>query len=208
MPEQGFTKYAEAVITDAKARSPQEVTADEEKFLTEEFDPARERMTSLASTVGTAGSFLLVLVALLVSFASGFNEQSDELVAASEKARLLAEGCSEEAASETCDTRRLEQQLAAVEREQRQLKDLGDLNVAQTVAGGAVLLGFLLGLAAHLTNPIPGPKPAGQNTRSVDAWDTAVDRLKVKRNWIIGSFLVQVIIGVGAIGWLAWEVFF
>jgi hypothetical protein len=69
---------------------------------------------------------------------------------------------------------------------------LSKLNKAQAIAAGFVLLGFLLGLAGILTNPVPGPDTAATGTKRFEAWRTAVERLNRKRNWIIWALVAEV----------------
>jgi hypothetical protein len=230
MAEQGFSKLASTALRHNKAPK-SSLTPAELAFLKDEFGPARDRMATLATTVGTTGSFLLVLVALLVSFATASGKEADELVAASEEASLLEQRCSEEEPTPDCTARKLQQAQDAVERERDQVSDLTDLNTAQAVAGGAALIGFLLSLGAHLTNPVAGPRtgahtPAPTRTNGTDdgesssssgggptngnqvaAWIEAVDRLKVKRHWIEASLVAQ-IVGVVAVGYIAYDVLF
>lgn len=210
MAEQGFTTLAEATLCEnGQPRST--LSAQGYEFLKSEFAPARDRMASLATTVGTTGSFLLAILALLVGFATGVGEESDELVAASEKASLLAAQCVEDTPSPECTTQKVEQAQAAVERERAQVSELQDLNTAQAVVGAAALLGFLFALGAHLTNPVPGPMahepPASGNDGRIAPWLDAVNRLKVKRRWIEAAGAAQAF-GVIAVFYLAYEVFF
>lgn len=182
----GFMRHATAAL------KRDTLTDEEHTFLKEGFDPARERMTNLASTIGTAGSFVLVLVALLVGFANGVNEESEKLVAASQAATLAAQGCSaDDATSATCSQAKLEQALNNVQRAETRVSDLARLNKYQAAAGGFVMLGFLLGLAGLLTNPVVGPNAGEKNGTGVTAWKDAVDRLGTKRNWIIASLVAQ-----------------
>jgi hypothetical protein len=191
----GFTTFADEAL-----ESPP-LSDKEEKFLTAEFDGARERMTNLASTVGTAGSFVLVLVALLVGFANGAKDQSDKLLTASQSASLLAKGCSDQTPTASCNSTKLDQALQGVQNAQQRVQDVANLNKWQAVAGGLVLMGFLLGLGGILTNPVPGPK-VGKEGNGVAAWNDAVDRLKLKRNWIIASLVFQIgaIIAIAVVG--------
>jgi hypothetical protein len=211
LPEQGFTKHANEALKEQDGSAKTVLSAGGFDFLKSEFGLARDRMATLATTVGTTGSFLLVLVALLVTFATASEKESDELVAASEKATLLAQRCSEDAPTAECTDRKLQQAQDAVRREREQVGDLRDLNVAQALTGAAALVGFLLSLGAHLTNPVAGPRAmvtpdAGQTDKRVAAWIAAVDRLKWKRRWIVWSFTAQMV-GAGAIVYLAYEVF-
>lgn len=183
------------------------LNAEQHEFLKEGFDGARERMTNLASTIGTAGSFVLVLVALLVGFANSVNEESDKLVAASQAATLAAQGCSDDAAaSATCSQAKLQQALDNVGRAEQRVSDLTGLNEYQAAAGGFVMLGFLLGLAGLLTNPVVGPHASRKDQAGVTAWKNAVDRLGAKRNWIITSLVAQ-LSAIMAITLLGLEVF-
>jgi hypothetical protein len=99
----------------------------------------------------------LVLVALLVGFAKGASDQSVKLVDASKAATLLTQGCSDKETSTACNQAKLNQALDTVKLEQQRVGDLGTLNQLQAAAGGFVLLGFLLGIAGILPNPVPGP---------------------------------------------------
>jgi hypothetical protein len=196
----GFTTYADQVV-----EGEGDVSAEAQMFLAKEFDGARERMTNLASTVGTAGSFVLVLVALLVGFANGASEESSELVKASREATLLAQGCSDETPSAACDAAKLEQALQTVEERENRVDDLQRLNAWQAVAGGFVLAGFVFGIAGVLTNPVPGPEAKKNDTKvgTKAAWKLAVDRLGRKKDWVILSLLAQLGAGIsiGVIGW-------
>ena len=196
----GFTSHATAIL---KADS---LTKKEHNFLTKDFDGARERMTNMASTVGTAGSFVLVLVALLVSLANGVNSESDKLLAASQTAALGVQGCSDRTSSTVCDRAKLNQALASVRRAQKRVSDTGRLNKAQALAGGFVVIGFLLGLGGVLINPVPGPDAVETDGNGVKAWRTANKRLKRKRNWIMASLVFQ-LCAIASIGYLGAQVF-
>jgi hypothetical protein len=184
----GFTAYADQAV-----EGQGDVTSLHQKFLAAEFNGARERMTNLASTVGTAGSFVLVLVALLVGFAKGATDEQSKLVDASKAATLVAEGCSD-TPSAACTDKKVQQAVDAVTRQEQRVGDLQRLNQLQAAAGGFVLLGFVLGLAGVLTNAVPGPD-AHQNEDNVvgskAAWKLAVDRLGRKKWWVIASLGAQ-----------------
>jgi hypothetical protein len=175
-------------------------------FLTEGFGEARDRMTTLASTIGTAGSFILVLVALLVGFATKTDAQSDQLVKATTTQSQLIRGCTGDDKPETCNSADIEAARAEVERAQVRLNRLGRLNRAQAVTGALVVVGFLLGLAALLTNPVPGPAAAAKDTKSVAAWKRALQRLKTKRRWIQASRVAQ-LGAIASIAYLGSDVF-
>ena len=211
MAEQGFVKVANRALKDEAGNQKDTLSQNEFDFLTAEFGPARDRMAALATTVGTTGSFLLVLVALLVSFATGAAKESDELVAASEAQSLLAQRCSDDSTSPACSERRLQLAEDRIRRERDQVSELQDLNVAQAAAGAAALLGFLLSLGAHMTNPVAGPASraapkAGESDGGVGEWIAAVDRLTLKRRWIEAALIAEAV-GVGAVAYLAYEVF-
>jgi hypothetical protein len=142
----------------------------------------------------------LVLVALLVGFAKGASDESVKLVDASKAAALLTQGCSDKETSTACNQAKLNQALDTVKLEQQRVGDLGTLNQLQAAAGGFVLLGFLLGIAGILTNPVPGPDtkhnepaPAGGPVPvgTKQAWKHAVGRLSPKKVWIILSLVAQ-----------------
>ncbi len=166
MAEQGFVKVANRALKDEAGNQKDTLSQNEFDFLTAEFGPARDRMAALTTTVGTTGSFLLVLVALLVSFVTGAANESDELVATSEAQSLLAQRCSDDSSSPACSDLRLQFAEDRIRRELDQVSELQDLNVAQSAAGAAALLGFVLSLGAHMTNPVAGraieppPRPA------------------------------------------------
>ena len=152
----GYVEHAASVLRDAESRKPRHFEASERTFLEEGFKDAADRMTALATAVGTAGSFVLVLVALLVSFASQTDVQSDKLLGASNTEARLALGCSDKDSTLPCDAAKLEQAHADVEHARSRLDTLGALNRYQAITGALVVLAFLLGLAALLTNPVPG----------------------------------------------------
>jgi hypothetical protein len=209
VPDWGFRGYVELAaetLRSAAGRDPQKLEAKELTFLSGGFKDARDRMTTLATAVGTAGSFLLVLVALLVGFATKTNDQADKLVAASVAAGQLAEGCSDTPASAACSSAKLQEARADVERAQTRLNALGRLNRAQAVTGGLVMVAFLLGLAALLTNPVPGPNAADDGEDGVVAWSKALERLKTKRKWIIASLASQ-LSAIASIVYLGADVF-
>jgi hypothetical protein len=159
-------------------------------------------MATLASTIGTAGSFLLVLVALLVGFSTNNDDQSDKLVHATTNLQQQLLGCSDKSSSGSCSGANVADAKAEVARAQRRLNQLGNLNRFEAVTGGLVVLGFLLGLAALLTNPVPGPAAQGRDVASIAAWKRAHERLKVKRRWIEASLAAQVlaILSIAALG--------
>jgi hypothetical protein len=198
----GYIEHAADALTAAERRASKRFDDNEHKFLTDGFADARDRMTTLASTVGTAGSFVLVLVALLVGFATKTDEHSDKLLAASNTEARLAQGCSDKSSTASCNAAKLEQAHADVERAGARLAELARLNRAQAITGGLVVVGFLLGLAALLTNPVPGPDAAEQGEDGVKAWRKAVDRLKTKRRWIEASLVAQIgaILSIGYLG--------
>jgi hypothetical protein len=196
----GYVEHAAAAVSDAGKRNPKKFEACEHKFLTDGFKDAADRMTGLASAVGTAGSFVLVLVALLVGFATKRDEQSDKLLAASISETQVAQGCSDKSSSDACNAAKLKQAHAEVERARDRLNTLGRLNSAQAITGGLVVVAFLLGLAALLTNPVPGPKAADDGEEGISAWSKALERLKTKRRWIEASLVAQ----LGAIGSIAY----
>jgi hypothetical protein len=186
----GFTAYADAVLEDGSLR------ADEQQFLAREFDGARERMTNLASTVGTAGSFVLVLVALLVSFANGVRDESDKQTAAAQSEALLNAGCGEKSDTERCLPRRAAQAGANKDDAKKRVDHLNALNKTQAIIGVCVLLGFVLGLAGVVINPVRGPDAVADSEgkaheATVEGWKAAVGRLKRKRNCIGAALLVQ-----------------
>jgi hypothetical protein len=194
------------VIRTAENRNPHTFTEGEQRFLDDGFKDAADRMTAIATAVGTAGSFVLVLVALLVGFATSTSDQSNKLVTASNKEAQLLRGCSEKAQKAPCNATKLEQAHAEVEMARQRLSDLGRLNQAQAITGGLVVVAFLLGLAALLTNPVPGPDGSGKGHASVLAWRRALERLKTKRRWIQASLLFQ-IGAIVSIAYLGWNVF-
>jgi hypothetical protein len=178
----GFTSRA------ATAFSNETLSPQEQEFLTREFDGARERMTNLASTVGTAGSFVLVLVALLISFANGVREASTKQTAAEQKEALL--GCLDKAA---CRDLRKSQASDNAQSAKTRVHRLQLLNANQAIIGACVMLGFVFGLFGVLTNPVRGPDADGGDKRAIAAWKTAVGRLNLKRNWIVAALLVQAV---------------
>jgi len=187
----GYVEHATGVLDNAEARNPCCLEAAERTFLENGFKDAADRMTALATAVGTAGSFVLVLVALLVGFATKADDQSDKLLGASNTEARLALGCSDKDSTMPCDEAKLEQAHADVERARSRLNALGVLNRYQAIAGGLVVLAFLLGLAALLTNPVPGLHAGETDARGVTAWRQALYRLKTKRYWIIASLVAQ-----------------
>ena len=208
MAEQGFTTLAEATLCENE--TPRSTLSSEGyEFLKTEFAPARDRMASLATTVGTTGSFLLAILALLGGLATDVGKESDELVTASEKAFYWQRSVSRTPSPE-CTEQKLGQAQAEVERERDQVSESAVLNAAQALVGAAALLGFLFSLGAHLTNPVPGPQahvpPENNVDGRVQPWLNAVDRLKVKRHWIEAAGIAQAI-GVAAVFYLAYEVF-
>ena len=201
---QGFTAYADAVLKDRALR------ADEQQFLAREFDGARERMTNLASTVGTAGSFILVLVALLVSFANGVRDEADKQTTAAQSERLLKAGCGEK--SDTAKCLPLRAKLAGDNKAgaQKRVDHLNALNGTQAIIGLCVLLGFVLGLVGVVINPVRGPDAVAHEKGTADeatvtGWKMAVGRLKRKRNYIGLALAVQCV-GMGFIVLLAVQV--
>jgi hypothetical protein len=198
----GYVEHAADVLKAARATSPAAFTAEQLKFLADGFKDAADRMTTLASAVGTSGSFILVLVALLVGFATNTNAQSDKLLTASNTQAQLALGCSGKASTTACDAAKLEQAQEEVRLARNRLEDLGRLNQAQAIAGAFVVAAFLLGLAAMLSNPVPGPDATKRDEASVNAWKKALDRLKVKRRWIEASLAAQLgaIVSIGVVG--------
>jgi hypothetical protein len=185
----GFVEEAGKTLKDATAAG--KLSDDQLAFLKDGFDDARDRMTTLATSVGTAGSFVLVLVALLIGFSTKTDEQSDQLIKATNTLTQRLSGCTEKSTSDTCNDAQIEQARDEVSRAQVRLNRLGRLNRAQTITGALVVTGFLLGLAALLTNPVAGPSAAGTDTDSIAAWKRALDRLKTKRWWIIASLCAQ-----------------
>jgi hypothetical protein len=199
----GFVEEAAKALEEAGTGT---LTDEQHRFLTEGFNDARDRMTTLATHVGTAGSFILVLVALLVGFAAQTDAQSDKLIEATNKQTALFRGCTESATPQTCARAKIDEAEADVTRAQTRLNRLGDLNQAQAVTAGLVVLGFLLGLAALLTNPVPGPNAAKKDADGITAWRRALERLKTKRHWIIASLVAQ-LLAVASIGYLAADIF-
>jgi len=198
----GYVEHAASVLRDAESRKPRHFEASERTFLEEGFKDAADRMTALATAVGTAGSFVLVLVALLVSFASQTDVQSDKLLGASNTEARLALGCSDKDSTLPCDAAKLEQAHADVEHARSRLDTLGALNRYQAITGALVVLAFLLGLAALLTNPVPGLHAGETDAAGVTAWRQALERLKTKRYWIIASLAAQfgAIVSIGILG--------
>ena len=200
----GFVEEAASAIEEATNTG--SLSDDQHAFLKDGFGDARDRMTTLASTVGTAGSFVLVLVALLVGFATQTDDQSDKLIKAVSKEAQLLRGCSGKASRGICKEANIALARGEVERAQLRLNRLGRLNRAQALTGGLVVVGFLLGLAALLTNPVPGPRAAGKNTHSIDVWRRALERLKTKRRWIEASLVAQ-LCAIASIAYLGADVF-
>jgi hypothetical protein len=187
--EYGFMNRSKNLLDGATTLSKEERT-----YLKDEFGPARSRMETMGATIGTAGSFLLVLVALLIGFAQGTNEQGDELVTAADEARTTALQCDPQQPSEACTREKIQQAVAKVQREEEQLGDLGRQSKTQAVVAGLALAGFLLGFCALLTNPIPGFEALkGTGDEGIQDWRNTRGRLKRKRNWIILSLIVQVV---------------
>jgi hypothetical protein len=182
----GFTTYADEALQD------DQLTQNELTFLKTEFNSARDRMTGFATTATTVGSLVLVLVALLVGFAKGTQDQSDKVLTASQNYDLLVANCTDKATDPACTEAKRQQALQSVENARNHVSDLSKLNKAQAIAAGFVLLGFLLGLAGILTNPVPGPDTAATGTKRFEAWRTAVERLNRKRNWIICALVAEV----------------
>jgi hypothetical protein len=185
MEMRGFTRYANAALEDNR------LTVKEHDFLTKEFDGARERMTGLAGTVGTAGSVVVALVAVLVGFAAGANEQQDKLTDATNKQALLLQHCGGDTTTPACDATEREQARGEVDKANQRVNQLTDLNKTQAAAGILVTFGFMLALGGVLTNPVPGPESVGRGELSVQAWREAVERLNVKKRWIMGSIAAQ-----------------
>lgn len=200
MELQGFTAHAEAALKD------DELSSSEKKFLEDHFGPARDRMSGLAATVGTAGTVLVALVALMVGFAGGRSEASDKLLAASQAAALAQQGCSDKVTSTVCDQAKLMQANEKVESAKRRAADVDDFGKYQAAAGFLSLIGFLFGLGAQLTVPVPGPKTSGDGKVRNDAWRAAVNRLKQKRNLICVSLAFQ-LSGIICIGVLVVKIF-
>src|SRR4051794_19828424 len=118
----GFTSEADKVLEGNS------LTKAELDFLQIEFPAARERMTGFATTATTVGSLVLVLVALLVGFAKGSQDQSDKVVQASQKYDLLLSNCTDTSTDETCNQAVRQQALQNVVDAQNRVGDLDRLN--------------------------------------------------------------------------------
>ena len=186
----GFYARSGEVLELARRRTPPELRDEERKYLEIQFTPSRDRMGTIANTIGTAGSFLLALVAILVSLATGIGKQADEVISATETLQQTAAGCAEMPPRPTCTETRLQQQQARVEREQIEIKDIADRSLWQAFVGGFVLLGFLSGLASHLFNPIPSERALTDND-SIDEWEDVRTHYVWKRRPIILAFIFQ-----------------
>ena len=92
----------------------------------------------------------------------------------------------------------------------KRVDDLNALNRTQVIIGMCVLLGFVLGLAGVVINPVRGPDAVADDKgkahkATVEGWKSAVGRLKRKRNCIGAALFVQCV-GIVAIVFLAHQV--
>jgi hypothetical protein len=172
----------------------------EEKYIRAEFPSARDRTNALAATVGTAGSFLLALVAIVVAIASGVSEQSAKVITAGNAAATLAAGCTAETPAASCTEQKVEQARQDLASARARLEEVANLNERNAIIGALVLIAFLLGLLAQFTTPVaPLAKTAAE-------WDAVMDRYQLKRYMIIASLGFQ-LVAVGVLVYTAFEVF-
>jgi len=203
--EHGFFALANSTLEAADNRNPPHLEGPEHEFLTKEFPTARDRTNALASTVGTAGSFLLTLIALAVALAGGLTDKSAKLVEATNKSAQLAAHCSDQDQATRCSKLRTTQAAEAVKQAKDSFTETVTLTNRQALAGGLILIAFFLGLIAQLVNPVPGPRAHLQSANGIAEWKSLMDRYKIKRLWIIPSFGFQLAAGVVII-WTAWEI--
>jgi hypothetical protein len=176
-----------------------ELTEDEDKYLRAEFPSARDRTTALASTVGTAGSFLLALVAVVVAIASGVSEQSAKVITAGNAAATLAAGCTEDSTSAACTDQKVEQARQQLATAQARLEEIASLNEKNAAVGALVLAAFLLGIVAQFTTPVV------PRTASAGDWNDVLNRYQLKRWMIIVSLAFQ-LVAVGVLIYMALDV--
>jgi hypothetical protein len=148
--EHGFFRLAKSTLETASNRSPPDLTEPEHAFLTKEFPTARDRTNALASTVGTAGSFLLTLIALAVALAGGLTDKSAKVVEATNKSAQLALGCSDQDQRTECSKLRVTNAATAAKEAQDSFSETVTLTNRQALAGGLILIAFFLGLIAQL----------------------------------------------------------
>lgn len=195
--ETGFYQRARQLLEDRT-----DLSVDEDTYLRAEFPSARDRTTALASTVGTAGSFLLALVAIVIAIASGVSEQSNKVITAGDAAAQLAAGCVEDMPSTACTDQKVMQAAAALDTAQARLEEIVSLNRKNAAVGALVLGAFLLGILAQFTTPIP---PLVKRDKLL--WNAVLDRYMLKRWMIIASLVLQ-LCAVVLLVYMAGEVLF
>jgi hypothetical protein len=191
--EAGFYARAREILRDGT------LCGYEDDYLRKEFPDSRDRTTALAGTVGTAGSFLLALVAIVIAIASGVSEQSNKVVSAGNAATSVAAGCLAETQTPACTEQRVSEARQTLATAQARLEEIASLNQKNAIVGGFVVAAFLVGLLAQFSTPIP---PISSD---VSAWNGVLVRYRIKRWMIISSLLFQ-LAAVAVLLYMAGEV--
>ena len=187
--EHGYFAVASSAIDFAEANG--EIKPNDLKFLTDEFKGALDRVNSIASTIGTAGSFLLALVAVAVSLTTGLHDKTGAVTKAADATAQLAQGCLPANASPACTKIQLDHAVRDVNSAQQALTQTSTLTTWQAIAAFLILLAFLAALLSQLINPVMTPAAKGGHPSGISDWRRILNRYEAKRALVLLSFCLQ-----------------
>ena len=170
------------------------VSRAEHEYLEDHFIASRDRVSALATIIGSAGTVLLAFLTIIVTAASGVNAEATKATEAAEMQRLVMLRCESKTPDvAACDAEKDNQAKARVARAKDRQEEVARVGETQVLAGGLLFAAFLASILSHLINPLPpwfSAKSPSDKERA-DGWSTVRDRYRSKRLWIVAALLLD-----------------
>jgi hypothetical protein len=202
--EHGYFAVARKAIDDAEERG--WITPSDLMFLKSEFEDALSRVNSIASTIGTAGSFLLALIAIAVSLTAGLNDKTSAVNRAADNTASVASRCVPASPSVQCTKLEIDHAVKDLNDAQGVLSQTSALTRWQAIGGFLILLGFFSALFSQLINPVLTPAAGRDDGSGISEWRRIILRYQWKRGLVLASFCLQgaaalIVVLIAAAAW-------